>query len=55
MVFIGTQGVSVSYAIGTDLEFEYILVWYGADEFLMLIMHDILDPGDKISDCPPIF
>ncbi|KAL3369809.1 hypothetical protein AABB24_007037 [Solanum stoloniferum] len=55
MVFFGTQGVPASYATGPVLEFEYILVGYGVDEFLMLIMHDILDPGDKIIDCPPIF
>ncbi|KAH0742946.1 hypothetical protein KY290_030939 [Solanum tuberosum] len=44
MVFFGAHGVPTSY--GLDLEFEYILVGYGADEFLMLIMHDILDHGD---------
>ncbi|KAH0713005.1 hypothetical protein KY289_008964 [Solanum tuberosum] len=55
MVFFGTQGVPASYGTGPVLEFEYVLVGYGVDEFLMLIMHDILDPGDKIIECPPIF
>ncbi|KAI7996162.1 hypothetical protein LOK49_LG10G02025 [Camellia lanceoleosa] len=27
----------------------------GADELIDLIMHCVLDPGDKIVDCPPTF
>lgn len=34
---------------------EYILVGCGADELIDLIMRCVLDPGDKIVDCPPTF
>ncbi|WMV11306.1 hypothetical protein MTR67_004691 [Solanum verrucosum] len=55
MIFFGAEGVLASYATCPDLEFEYILVGYGADGFIILIMRDALDLGDKIIDFPPNF
>ncbi|KAG5625220.1 hypothetical protein H5410_010438, partial [Solanum commersonii] len=55
MIFFGAEGVLASYATGPDLEFEHILVGYGADGFIILIMRDALDSGDKIIDFPPNF
>ncbi|KAH0693490.1 hypothetical protein KY285_020587 [Solanum tuberosum] len=55
MIFFGAEGVLASYAIGLDLEFEHILVGYGADGFIILIMHHALDLGYKIIDFPPNF
>ncbi|KAH0678157.1 hypothetical protein KY284_019242 [Solanum tuberosum] len=52
MVYFGAQGVPASYATGYDLEFEYTLTGYSADEFISLIMPAILDSGDKFG-CPP--
>ncbi|KAG5601532.1 hypothetical protein H5410_032902 [Solanum commersonii] len=42
-IFFGAQGVLASYATGPTLKFEHILVGYGADEFIILIMHDTLE------------
>ncbi|WMV23279.1 hypothetical protein MTR67_016677 [Solanum verrucosum] len=39
----------------SGLESEYILAGCGADELIDLIMRCVLDPGDKIVDCPPTF
>ncbi|KAF8376968.1 hypothetical protein HHK36_030339 [Tetracentron sinense] len=39
----------------SSLESDYILVGCGADELIDLIMRCVLDPGDKIVDCPPTF
>ncbi|XP_068658838.1 histidinol-phosphate aminotransferase, chloroplastic-like [Aristolochia californica] len=39
----------------SGLESEYILAGCGADELIDLIMRCVLDPGDKILDCPPTF
>ncbi|KOM29757.1 hypothetical protein LR48_Vigan773s000200 [Vigna angularis] len=39
----------------SGLEAEYILVGCGADELIDLIIRCVLDPGDKIVDCPPTF
>ncbi|KAF7820047.1 histidinol-phosphate aminotransferase, chloroplastic-like [Senna tora] len=39
----------------SDLESDYILAGCGADELIDLIMRCVLDPGDKIVDCPPTF
>ncbi|WMV34661.1 hypothetical protein MTR67_028046 [Solanum verrucosum] len=54
-IFFGAQGVLASYATGPTLKFEHILVGYGADEFIILIMHDTLELGDKTIDFPPNF
>ncbi|RVW32812.1 Histidinol-phosphate aminotransferase, chloroplastic [Vitis vinifera] len=44
-------------ALAKDLgiESDYILAGCGADELIDLIMRCVLDPGDKVVDCPPIF
>ncbi|XP_044483474.1 histidinol-phosphate aminotransferase, chloroplastic-like isoform X1 [Mangifera indica] len=39
----------------SGLESNHILVGCGADELIDLIMRCVLDPGDKILDCPPTF
>ncbi|GLU16403.1 hypothetical protein SLE2022_328380 [Rubroshorea leprosula] len=39
----------------SGIESEYILVGCGCDELIDLIMRCVLDPGDKIVDCPPTF
>ncbi|KAF8085946.1 hypothetical protein N665_0641s0003 [Sinapis alba] len=39
----------------SGLDSEYILVGCGADEIIDLIMRCVLDPGEKIIDCPPTF
>ncbi|CAH9102738.1 unnamed protein product [Cuscuta epithymum] len=39
----------------SGLDSEYILAGCGADELIDLIMRCVLDPGDKIVDCPPTF
>ncbi|XP_021900783.1 histidinol-phosphate aminotransferase, chloroplastic-like [Carica papaya] len=37
------------------LESDYILACCGCDELIHLIMRCVLEPGDKIIDCPPTF
>ncbi|KAL6341196.1 hypothetical protein AAG906_032312 [Vitis piasezkii] len=37
------------------LHSDYILAGCGADELIDLIMRCVLDPGDKVVDCPPTF
>ncbi|GAB2286279.1 hypothetical protein Dimus_020696 [Dionaea muscipula] len=44
-----------SLADDSGLGSDYILAGYGADELIYLIMRCVLDPGDKIVDCPPTF
>ncbi|KAJ4808912.1 Histidinol-phosphate aminotransferase [Rhynchospora pubera] len=39
----------------SGLESEYILAGCGADELIDLIMRCVLEPGEKIIDCPPTF
>ncbi|XP_019104865.1 histidinol-phosphate aminotransferase, chloroplastic isoform X2 [Beta vulgaris subsp. vulgaris] len=39
----------------SGLESDHILVGCGADELIDLIMRCVLEPGDKIVDCPPTF
>ncbi|CAN6445274.1 unnamed protein product [Victoria cruziana] len=39
----------------SGLDADYILAGCGADELIDLIMRCVLDPGDKIVDCPPTF
>lgn len=38
-----------------DIPAEHLLVGCGADELIDLLMRCVLDPGDKIIDCPPTF
>ncbi|ERN12831.1 hypothetical protein AMTR_s00180p00043090 [Amborella trichopoda] len=42
-------------AADSGLDSSYILAGCGADELIDLIMRCVLDPGDKIVDCPPTF
>ncbi|MCL7025007.1 hypothetical protein MKW94_030024 [Papaver nudicaule] len=39
----------------SGIDSEHILVGCGADELIDLIMRCVLEPGDKIVDCPPTF
>ncbi|KAH0683319.1 hypothetical protein KY290_021909 [Solanum tuberosum] len=55
MIFFGAEDVLASYATAPDLEFEHIIVGYGADGFIILIIRDALDLGDKIIVFPPNF
>ncbi|KAM7463304.1 hypothetical protein LguiA_031425 [Lonicera macranthoides] len=50
-----TRRLRAALAEDSGLESEYILVGCGADELIDLIMRCVLDPGDKIVDCPPTF
>ncbi|XP_004514691.1 histidinol-phosphate aminotransferase, chloroplastic-like [Cicer arietinum] len=50
-----SRRLRAALALDSGLESEYILVGCGADELIDLIMRCVLDPGDKIVDCPPTF
>ncbi|XP_023535750.1 histidinol-phosphate aminotransferase, chloroplastic-like [Cucurbita pepo subsp. pepo] len=50
-----SRRLRAALAIDSGLESDYILVGCGADELIDLIMRCVLDPGDKIVDCPPTF
>ncbi|KOM28303.1 hypothetical protein LR48_Vigan518s000200 [Vigna angularis] len=50
-----SRRLRAALAEDSGLEAEYILVGCGADELIDLIMRCVLDPGDKILDCPPTF
>ncbi|MCD9639347.1 hypothetical protein HAX54_023787 [Datura stramonium] len=50
-----SRTLRAALAKDSDLEAEYILAGCGADELIDLIMRCVLDPGDKIVDCPPTF
>uniref|UniRef100_A0A0A0K7U5 histidinol-phosphate transaminase n=1 Tax=Cucumis sativus TaxID=3659 RepID=A0A0A0K7U5_CUCSA len=50
-----SRQLRAALAIDSGLESDYILVGCGADELIDLIMRCVLDPGDKIVDCPPTF
>ncbi|GAA0141295.1 transaminase [Lithospermum erythrorhizon] len=50
-----TRRLRAALADDCGLEAEYILAGCGADELIDLIMRCVLDPGDKIVDCPPTF
>lgn len=50
-----TRTLRAALAEDSGLELEYILAGCGADELIDLIMRCVLDPGDKIVDCPPTF
>lgn len=38
-----------------NIPMDHLMVGCGADELIDLLMRCILDPGDKIVDCPPTF
>ncbi|XP_020098060.1 histidinol-phosphate aminotransferase, chloroplastic-like [Ananas comosus] len=50
-----SRRLRAALAEDSGLESEYILAGCGADELIDLIMRCVLDPGDKIVDCPPTF
>ncbi|KAL5558474.1 hypothetical protein UlMin_034685 [Ulmus minor] len=50
-----SRRLRAALAEDSGLEADYILVGCGADELIDLIMRCVLDPGDKIVDCPPTF
>ncbi|KAI4364218.1 hypothetical protein MLD38_020340 [Melastoma candidum] len=50
-----SRRLRAALAVDSGLESDYILAGCGADELIDLIMRCVLDPGDKILDCPPTF
>ncbi|XP_078443754.1 histidinol-phosphate aminotransferase, chloroplastic-like [Wolffia australiana] len=50
-----SRRLRAALAEDSGLDAKYILVGCGADELIDLIMRCVLDPGDKILDCPPTF
>ncbi|KAK7315485.1 hypothetical protein VNO77_34035 [Canavalia gladiata] len=50
-----SRRLRAALAQDSGIEAEYILAGCGADELIDLIMRCVLDPGDKIVDCPPTF
>lgn len=50
-----SRRLRAALAEDSGLEADYILVGCGADELIDLIMRCVLEPGDKIVDCPPTF
>ncbi|KAM0875309.1 hypothetical protein ACQ4PT_036855 [Festuca glaucescens] len=50
-----SRHLRAALAEDSGLELEHILVGCGADELIDLIMRCVLEPGDKIVDCPPTF
>jgi histidinol-phosphate aminotransferase len=50
-----SRHLRAALAEDSGLESEYILAGCGADELIDLIMRCVLEPGDKIVDCPPTF
>ncbi|KAI5678371.1 hypothetical protein M9H77_09321 [Catharanthus roseus] len=50
-----SRRLRAALAEDSGLESDYILAGCGADELIDLIMRCVLDPGDKIVDCPPTF
>ncbi|XP_027111891.2 histidinol-phosphate aminotransferase, chloroplastic-like isoform X1 [Coffea arabica] len=50
-----SRRLRAALAEDSGLGSEYILAGCGADELIDLIMRCVLDPGDKIVDCPPTF
>ncbi|KAG0475764.1 hypothetical protein HPP92_015450 [Vanilla planifolia] len=50
-----SRRLRAALAEDSGVEIDYILAGCGADELIDLIMRCVLDPGDKIVDCPPTF
>ncbi|XP_073125311.1 histidinol-phosphate aminotransferase, chloroplastic-like [Henckelia pumila] len=50
-----SRRLRAALAEDSGIEDEYILAGCGADELIDLIMRCVLDPGEKIVDCPPTF
>ncbi|KAL2926174.1 Histidinol-phosphate aminotransferase chloroplastic [Bienertia sinuspersici] len=50
-----SRRLRAALAEDSGLDSDNILVGCGADELIDLIMRCVLEPGDKIVDCPPTF
>uniref|UniRef100_A0A0D6QVQ5 histidinol-phosphate transaminase n=1 Tax=Araucaria cunninghamii TaxID=56994 RepID=A0A0D6QVQ5_ARACU len=50
-----SRRLRAALAEDSGLDAAYLLAGCGADELIDLIMRCVLDPGDKIVDCPPTF
>ncbi|KAK4481864.1 hypothetical protein RD792_012775 [Penstemon davidsonii] len=50
-----SRRLRAALAKDSGIEAEYILAACGADELIDLIMRCVLEPGEKILDCPPTF
>lgn len=50
-----SRQLRAALAEDSGLESDYILAGCGCDELIDLIMRCVLDPGEKIVDCPPTF
>jgi hypothetical protein len=50
-----SRRLRATLAEDSGLDASYLLAGCGADELIDLIMRCVLDPGDKIIDCPPTF
>ncbi|GFR47808.1 hypothetical protein Agub_g9584, partial [Astrephomene gubernaculifera] len=50
-----TRALRQALAKMHDIPVENLLVGCGADELIDLLMRCVLEPGDKIVDCPPTF
>lgn len=50
-----SRRLRAALAEDSGVSIDYILAGCGADELIDLIMRCVLDPGDKIVDCPPTF
>ncbi|KAL0304960.1 UNVERIFIED_CONTAM: Histidinol-phosphate aminotransferase, chloroplastic [Sesamum calycinum] len=50
-----SRRLRAALAEDSGIEADYILAGCGADELIDLIMRCVLEPGDKIVDCPPTF
>ncbi|KAH9297500.1 hypothetical protein KI387_029182 [Taxus chinensis] len=50
-----SRRLRAALAEDSGLDATYLLAGCGADELIDLIMRCVLDPGDKIVDCPPTF
>lgn len=50
-----TRALRKALADWQDVPMEHLLVGCGADELIDLLMRCVLEPGDKIVDCPPTF
>ncbi|KAL3841004.1 hypothetical protein ACJIZ3_025595 [Penstemon smallii] len=50
-----SRRLRAALAKDSGIEAEYILAGCGADELIDLIMRCVLEPGEKILDCPPTF
>lgn len=50
-----SRRLRAALAEDSGVSIDYLLAGCGADELIDLIMRCVLDPGDKLVDCPPTF